>query len=342
MSAGLGVVVPAYRPVVDRLVAYLGRLDATLSPATLRVELDDPGGTVAPALGERALPASAEVAVVRHRRGKGAAVTAGFEALSTPVRAFVDADGATPATSVGDVVAAVRDGDADVAVGSRRHPEADVADHQTVVRRFLGDGFAWLARRLLDAELFDYQCGAKATSAECWRAVRDHLHEPGFAWDIELVAVAAALGRRVAEVPVTWQDKPGSTVDPVDDGVGMLRGLVAARHRARLLDDDSMHGLVDGGRDPEPALVDRLTFANAGAGGLGPSLRRLARSNLVRLGGIAVQLGTFSAVYRLPAVTLRVADVDVWFVVAKTVGIGAGMVVNYVAESLFTWDVAGE
>ncbi|MFB6127605.1 MAG: glycosyltransferase [Halolamina sp.] len=258
MSTGVGVVVPAYRPVVDRLVAYLRRLDATLSPATLRVELDDPDGTVAPALRERSLPASASVAAVACRRGKGAAVTAGFEALSTPVRAFADADGATPAESIEDVVATVRDGSADLAVGSRRHSEADVVGHQTVIRRFLGNGFAWLARRLLDAELFDYQCGAKAISAECWRAVRDHLYEPGFAWDIELVAVAAAVGSRVAEVPVAWEDKPGSTVDPVGDAVEMLRGLVAARHRAKLLADDPVHEFVAGGRDAEPTLVDRL------------------------------------------------------------------------------------
>ena len=86
-------------------------------------------------------------------------------------------------------------------------------------------------------------------------------------------------------------------------------------------------------------LNDRFTFASEGLAGLVPTLRRFGRSNLVRIGGIAVQLVVFSAIYRGVDVSLSVADVDAWFVVAKAGGIGVAMVVNYVAESLFTWRV---
>ncbi|ESP89920.1 GtrA family protein [Candidatus Halobonum tyrrellensis] len=87
-------------------------------------------------------------------------------------------------------------------------------------------------------------------------------------------------------------------------------------------------------------LNDRFTFAQQGTRGLAATARRLARSNAVRLGGIAVQLATFTAVYRGLAVPLTVAGVDGWFVVSRAAGIGVGMAVNYVAESLFTWRVA--
>ena len=89
-------------------------------------------------------------------------------------------------------------------------------------------------------------------------------------------------------------------------------------------------------------LNDKWTFAGQGVAGLAAMLRRLLRSNLVRAGGILVQLGTFRLLYRVPDVQLTLASVDAWFVVAKVGGIGAGMVVNYVAESLFTWRVAAE
>ena len=89
-------------------------------------------------------------------------------------------------------------------------------------------------------------------------------------------------------------------------------------------------------------LNDKWTFAGQGVAGLAAMLRRLLRSNLVRAGGILVQLGTFRLLYRVPDVQLTLASVDAWFVVAKVGGIGAGMVVNYVAESLFTWRVAVE
>ncbi|KTG09754.1 dolichol-P-glucose transferase [Haloprofundus marisrubri] len=254
MTRSVGVVVPAYRPDVDRLAAYIDALTETLAPETVRVELDAPTPEVVEATSS--LPATVNVSPVR--RGKGAAVTAGFEALSTDVRSFVDADGSTPAESFAAVLAPVLDDDADLSVGSRRHPEATVTAHQTLARRRLGDGFAWLAKRLLDAELYDYQCGAKAMTAEAWTDVRGHLYEPGFAWDVELVAVAAASNHALAEVPVEWEDRPGSTVSPVRTSFDLARSLLSARHRAKLIREDRLHALLDARRSPTPSLVERL------------------------------------------------------------------------------------
>jgi hypothetical protein len=248
----VGVVVPAYRPDLDRLGRYVRSLDAELEPATIRIELDAPESGVREALAE--LPAT--VNAVPYRRGKGAAITAGFEALSTDVRAFADADGSTPAESVADVLAPLTDGRADLAVGSRRHPEARVRSHQTRLRRRMGDGFAWLARRLLDADLYDFQCGAKGVTDDAWTAVRDHLYEPGFAWDIELIAITAALGYRIAEVPITWEDAPDSTVSTLATPVSMAQGLFRARHRARILQDSRLHSAIDR-TGTERALIDR-------------------------------------------------------------------------------------
>ncbi|MDZ7746323.1 MAG: GtrA family protein [Halobacteriales archaeon] len=86
-------------------------------------------------------------------------------------------------------------------------------------------------------------------------------------------------------------------------------------------------------------LNDRFTFAEEGASGVRATARRLATSNVVRIGGIVVQLGVFRLLYRVPDITVSVAGLDAWFVAAKVSGIGAGMVVNYVTESLFTWRV---
>lgn len=252
MSRTVGVVVPAYRPDVERLSRYVLALDERLSPTALRIELDDPEPRVVDALST--LPAT--VNVVDRRRGKGAAITEGFDAIDADVFAFADADGSTPADSVAAVVAPVTSGKVDLAVGSRRHPSASVTSHQKVVRRFLGDGFAWLARRLVDPDLYDYQCGAKAVSAETWRRVRNHLYEGGFAWDIELVAVAGALGAAVAEVPVVWEDNPESTVSPVGDTASMFRGLLASHHRAKLIRQHRLHGLI-ASRDERLPLVER-------------------------------------------------------------------------------------
>jgi putative flippase GtrA len=86
-------------------------------------------------------------------------------------------------------------------------------------------------------------------------------------------------------------------------------------------------------------LNDNITFATEGLAGVIPTLRRLLKSNLVRVGGIIVQLLVFSGFYRGVDGTFIVASVDAWFIVSKAAGISVGMVVNYVAESLFTWRI---
>jgi glycosyltransferase involved in cell wall biosynthesis len=253
MSRSVGVVIPAYHPDVDRLGAYVRALHDAVAPEEIRVELD----AAEPAVRNHIADLPVTLHEASARRGKGAAITAGFEALSTDVLAFADADGSTPASSLADVIDPVVDGEADFAAGSRRHPDATVESHQTVARRYLGDGFAWLARRLLDVHLHDYQCGAKALTHDAWGRVRPYLHEPGFAWDIELIAVADAVGCRIVEVPVVWEDRPESTVSPVWTTLRLARGLLVSRHRARLLRNDRLHALIDRPRESTPALVER-------------------------------------------------------------------------------------
>ncbi|MBX0288211.1 glycosyltransferase [Haloarcula salinisoli] len=230
----VGVVVPAYRPDVAQLRGYLERIDEELGPASILVELDSPREETVAALADTV----ARVESVQRRRGKGAAITTGFERLETDVLAFADADGATPVDSFEDVLDPVLRRDAELAVGSRRHPESEISDQQTLLRQLLGDTFSWLAGTLLSARLHDYQCGAKAVDAESWHDIRGHLCEPGFAWDVELVAIAGAMDLCIEEVPIEWEDQPGSTVSPVQDSLDLFRALLAARKRSKALRDD--------------------------------------------------------------------------------------------------------
>lgn len=246
MHADVGIVIPAYRPDVDRLAAYVLALEETIEPETIRIELDDPAPQTRTIL--EALPA--EVNVVPERRGKGAAITRGFEALQTDLYAFVDADGSTPPGSLATVLEPVREGEIDLAVGSRRHPEALVGSSQTPLRSLLGDGFAALARTVLPIALYDYQCGAKAITAAGWATVRDEIYEPGFGWDVELVTAAERRELSIAEVPIHWVDRPGSTVAVVPTTIGLLGTLVRTRLRWRRW--------TTGGLDGQP-LAEQVT-----------------------------------------------------------------------------------
>jgi len=231
MSDSLGVVIPAYEPDVDALAASVDAIRSLLDPATVRIEIDAPNeATLA-----QVEPLADEIGVAERRRGKGGAIMDGFDELSTAVLAFVDADGSVPAASLVDIVDHVREGTDTVAIGSRRHPDARIVDHQTVGRRLLGDAFTGTARRLLPTACYDYQCGAKALRAEAWSEIGHHCYESGFAWDLEFIAVAGALGYRITEVPVTWEDHPDSTVDPLSTSLELGRALFDVRRRARAI-----------------------------------------------------------------------------------------------------------
>jgi putative flippase GtrA len=91
------------------------------------------------------------------------------------------------------------------------------------------------------------------------------------------------------------------------------------------------------------AINEHWTFAGEGRDSRRSLLGRAVRSHGVRAAGSLTQFLVFVAVFRGIAVTLTLGGVDMWLLVAKGSGIGVGMVVNYVFESLFTWQVhAGE
>ncbi len=77
-------------------------------------------------------------------------------------------------------------------------------------------------------------------------------------------------------------------------------------------------------------LNERWTFASWGKTGGRHLVSRFLKSNIVRLGGVLVAYVVLLLLHR-------------WFgthyLIANTIGIGMGFVVNYIAESLFTWRV---
>lgn len=84
---------------------------------------------------------------------------------------------------------------------------------------------------------------------------------------------------------------------------------------------------------------ERWTFAGEGLAGRGPLLRRLVRSHLVRSGGVTVQLVVYWVLTQELTISLYLFGYDLWFLAASPIAIGVAMIVNYTAESLFTWRV---
>lgn len=230
MVASVGIVIPAYKPDLSQLSQYIHTIRERIQPMKIIIEID--GGAQDSISRLSDLP----VGVYNHpsRRGKGAAITAGFEKLESDILAFADADGSTPVDELERIIDSVGTDTSDIAIGSRRHPDSTIHSNQTITRRYLGDAFVHLARVFLGSELYDFQCGAKAITHHGWEEIRGDLYESGFAWDLELIAIAASNGLRIEEVPIQWYDRPQSTVDPLRTSIDMVRALLLIRYRIGL------------------------------------------------------------------------------------------------------------
>lgn len=162
--------------------------------------------------------------VRRPHKGKGAAVRAGLAEATADFAGFCDVDLSTPLEHVELVLRAAVMSPV-LAIGSRDVAASRLVRPQGPVREFLGKTYNRLVQLTLAPGVSDTQCGAKVASTGTWRAVLEHCHENGFAWDVEAVAVARRLGIVVREVAIDWRHDDRSRVRLGRDGMQMVAAL---------------------------------------------------------------------------------------------------------------------
>ena len=162
-------------------------------------------------------------------RGKGAAVKRGMLEADGQVRMFMDADLATPVAEIGNLLPRINN--ADVVIASRSVLSSRLERVQPFHRQFMG----WVFRQLVSFAgvygIRDSQCGFKIFSKRAAEAIFTHQQEKGFAFDVELLALAARFGFQVDEVGVTWQDSGRSSINPFIDPIFMFFCLLRIRWR---------------------------------------------------------------------------------------------------------------
>ncbi len=163
--------------------------------------------------------------------GKGAAVRAGLLATSAPLVGFCDADMATDLGVLERTVALLAGGHP-VVVGSREHHDSVVGGRDSLARGLGAIAFRAVARRVLP-DVADTQCGFKFFLGSVGRTAARRLRCTGFAFDVELLAHCQRLGASVTEVPVWWQDVPGSRFSPLRHGLGSVREALRIRGTVR-------------------------------------------------------------------------------------------------------------
>lgn len=91
--------------------------------------------------------------------------------------------------------------DADIIVGSKRHPASQVS--YSLPRRILSYGYYWLVKFLFRIKVTDTQAGIKIFRKRVLQRVLPRLVEKKFAGDLEILVVARQLGyTRIFEAPI--------------------------------------------------------------------------------------------------------------------------------------------
>lgn len=146
---------------------------------------------------------------------------------------FADADGATTFQDVEKLekkLDEIRDSKDEeeclgVVCGSRAHLEADSIAERSLFRTVLMYGFHTCVWMFGAKSVKDTQCGFKLlTRRSAWVVFRS-LHIERWAFDVELLKIAEAVGMPVGEVSVRWQEIDGSKLDPVSASIQMFKDL---------------------------------------------------------------------------------------------------------------------
>ncbi|WP_152052961.1 glycosyltransferase [Tautonia marina] len=166
-------------------------------------------------------------------QGKGYVVRRMFAELADrDAMVMIDGDGTYPASAVGPLLAAVREGRADMAVGIRQ-PIAEpgaMSPIRSVGNVLIGVGF-WV---LVGPGTTDLLSGYRVFSSRAMRTMR--LRSEGFEIETELAGEAVGRGLRVAEEPVPYRPRIAGTHSKLNafrDGLRILRMILRLSFRLR-------------------------------------------------------------------------------------------------------------
>jgi dolichyl-phosphate beta-glucosyltransferase len=169
--------------------------------------------------------------------GKGGAVYAAWNAAATncapDLLCFVDADGAVPATEVRRLIGKLLDdqGHRWGALFGSRIKLLGKTVHRRMSRHYIGRVFATFVSVVTGLEIYDSQCGLKVVRRSAYEAISAQLKETRFAFDVELTLLLLKAGFAIREVPINWQEVPGSKVRLVRDSIRMFSEVIRTRQR---------------------------------------------------------------------------------------------------------------
>jgi len=239
----LSIVIPAYNEAerigetLESIAAFLDRRDRDDE----LIVVDDGSSDDTVVTVEKYRPLFRTLRVIQSERniGKGHAVRKGMLFATGSQRLFVDADNSTDINEFDRLMAAA---DAEpirpaVVIGSVGLTESNVTISQPGFRADLGRAANRFIQWLVLPGISDTQRGFKVFSAEASDAIFRRCTSNGWAFDVEALAYARALGYHVLEVPITWEHREDSRVQPYAYVTSMIDVMRIKRRIDREIDE---------------------------------------------------------------------------------------------------------
>lgn len=162
--------------------------------------------------------------------GKGRAIRRGVLEAMGEYRFIADADFSMPVEQINRFLPPVCM--CDIAIASREAPGA-IRYNEPAYRHLTGRVYNFLIRSLVLPGLQDTQCGFKCFRAAVAEEVFRFQTLTGWAFDVELLAIARRRGFTIAEIGIPWYYNPGSKVNILHDSWRMFLDLLTIRRNAR-------------------------------------------------------------------------------------------------------------
>lgn len=158
-------------------------------------------------------------------QGKGYAVKLGVKAATGAYILITDVDFSTPLTELPKLTKQI----ADIVIGSRKTPGAQITKHQPILREWLGKQFTNLTNLWLGTNVSDVTCGFKLFQAPVAKKLFGLSKIKRWGYDAEILYLAKKLKFSIAEVPVVWHNDERTKVALLPDILRSLWDLILIR-----------------------------------------------------------------------------------------------------------------
>jgi dolichyl-phosphate beta-glucosyltransferase len=161
-------------------------------------------------------------------RGKGFAVRTGIAASTGTYVMFADSGGCVPYHYALTALQMLKNGDCDIAHGSRKLKQSRIHLPQPWLRRAYSKFFRWfiIVAMKVPATLTDTQCGFKIYRGDVARELYGACRTDGFMFDVEIILRALQRQFRIKEFSIEWTADPDSRTTQTLDVKELLAELL--------------------------------------------------------------------------------------------------------------------